>query len=154
MSLSWVPYSLFGALIYGSMSFSLGFVSPKIKKSLTGQMGYGFVYCALSGLLSIIALLGLKTHMSKDINTMISNIDVRVLALTAILNMMVNPIHAVVMNEGGSVGQQTMYSLAIIPVLVGEAFFYGEKLSIKQIIGIILAGGGAYLMASGRKRSE
>ena len=60
-----------------------------------------------------------------------------------------NPVHSIVINAGGSLGQQTMYSLAIaIPVLIAGYFISSESLKSIQWLGILLAVIGTVLMNS------
>ena len=88
---------------------------------------------------------------NKEKNTAImleKNISWKIVALTLVVSIMITPMHALVINQGGSVGQQMMYALAIIPVLIGSRIFFNERLNNKQIAGLVLAGLGAFLMGS------
>lgn len=149
----WVPLSLLGAFIYGSMSFSLGFVDKKIKASEWSQFGYGLLVCVFSGTLSLVTLLIWRHFDKKNSAILENNIDWRIFFATVILNAIINPMHSLVMNAGGSVGQQTMYSLAIIPVLAGSRIYFGEVLSMKQWLGLGLAGVGGFLMGTGAQNA-
>ena len=146
--LAWFPLSILGALFYGTFSFMLSFVDDKIKKSESAQFGYGMILAIASGLLASVMYLVWRI---KERNTAImleQNISWKIVALTLIVSIMITPMHALVINQGGSVGQQTMYALAIIPVLIGSRIFFGERLSYKQIAGLIMAGIGSFLMGS------
>ena len=146
--LAWFPLSILGALFYGTFSFMLSFVDDKIKKSESAQFGYGMILAIASGLLASVMYLVWRI---KERNTAImleQNISWKIVALTLVVSIMITPMHALVINQGGSVGQQTMYALAIIPVLIGSRIFFGERLSYKQIVGLIFAGIGSFLMGS------
>tara|TARA_A200000113_G_scaffold106241_1_gene95461 strand:+ start:1562 stop:2047 length:486 start_codon:yes stop_codon:yes gene_type:complete len=147
-SLSWIPLSLIGALFYGTFSFMLSFVDDKIKKSESAQFGYGMILAIASGILAAIMY---AIWRIKEKNTAImleKNISWKIVALTLVVSIMITPMHALVINQGGSVGQQMMYALAIIPVLIGSRIFFNERLNNKQIAGLMLAGLGAFLMGS------
>lgn len=147
-SLTWVPLSLLGALFYGTFSFMLSFVDSKIKKSESAQFGYGMILAIVSGMLAAVMYFVWRIKDKKTAIMLEQNIDWKIIALTLVVSIMITPMHALVINQGGSVGQQTMYALAIIPVLVGSRIFFGERLSYKQITGLILAGIGSFLMSS------
>ena len=147
-NLTWFPLSLLGALFYGTFSFMLSFVDSKIKRSESAQFGYGMILAMASGLLAAIMYVIWRI---KDKNTAImleQNISWKIVAATLVVSIMITPMHALVINQGGSVGQQTMYALAIIPVLIGSRIFFGERLNNKQIAGLVLAGIGSFLMGS------
>ena len=74
--------------------------------------------------------------------------DWKIILLTIAVGFLIGPVHTLVINAGGSIGQQTMYTLAIIPVLLGSWFFFKESLSLKQWVGLVFAGIGAFLMTS------
>ena len=148
MKFNWVPLSLFGALIYGSFSLLLGLISPKIKQDEDAQFGYGIFLTFLQVPISIIFYLIWAKLNPKSNKVLIKNVDWKIILLTIAVGFLINPAHTMVINAGGSVGQQTMYSLAIIPVLLGSWFFFKETLSMKQWLGLVFAGIGAFLMAS------
>lgn len=143
----WVPIALFGALIYGSFSLMLAMVDKSIKNDKLAQVGYGLVLSMCSGIVaSLIFFLYYRPHYKKHADIVMKNINWKVVAMTLLFSVMIQPTHTLVMNEGGSVGQQTMYALAIVPVLLGTWFYFGEKLTLYQWIGLVLAGSGSFLM--------
>jgi len=146
--MSWVPLSLLGATLYGSFSFMLSFVDPKIKKSESAQFGYGTLLVIISGILGTIIHSVWRVYDKQAAAILDKHISWWVIAVTLIFSIMISPMHALVINQGGSVGQQMMYSLAIIPVLIGSRYFFGEQLSAKQWAGLAFAGVGAFLMSS------
>ncbi len=147
MNLSWFPLSIFGAFIYGSFSFSLALVSEKIKNNESVQFGYGILLMIIQIPLVFI-IFGIWAYKNKnDYKILVKNLNWKILALTLAFGILINPAHAMVINAGGSIGQQTMYSLAIIPVLIGSWFFFRERLNLQQWSGLILAGIGAFLMS-------
>ena len=146
-TITWVPLSLIGALFYGTFSFMLSFVDSKIKKSESAQFGYGMILAIASGILAAVMYFVWRMVDNKTAIMLEKNIDWRIVALTLVVSIMITPLHALVINQGGSVGQQMMYALAIIPVLVGSRYFFNERLNNKQVAGLILAGIGAFLMS-------
>lgn len=146
-SSTWVPLSLLGAFLYGTFSFMLSFVDEKIKKSESAQFGYGMILAIASGILALVMYSVWRMRDKKTAKMLEANIDWRIVVVTLIFSIMITPMHALVINQGGSVGQQTMYALAIIPVLIGSRIVYGEQLSHSQIGGLVIAGIGAYLMS-------
>ena len=150
----WLPLSLVGALIYGSFSLLLEFVSPKIKSSESAQFGYGLILAVIQIPIIIIAYGLWHYYNPKDRKILIKNLDWKLIAATILFGFLIGPIHTLVINAGGTVGQQTMYSLAIIPVLLGGWFFLKERLTKKQWIGIGCAALGAYLMSTGKDKSD
>ena len=146
-AIDWVPIALFGALIYGSFSLMLAMVDKKIRSDKLAQVGYGLILSMCSGVVAaLIFFLFYKKHYKKHADVVLQNINWKIVIGTLIFSVLIQPTHTMVMNEGGSIGQQTMYSLAIIPVLLGTWFFFGEVLTIKQWIGLVFAGIGAFLM--------
>lgn len=146
-AITWIPLSLFGAFMYGTFSFMLSFVDDNIRKSISAQFGYGMILVILSGIIALFMYLGWKYREPKTAKMLEKNLNWSVIVVTLLFSIMITPAHTLVINKGGSVGQQTMYSLAIIPVLVGSWYFYEEHLNHKQWIGLIFAGIGAYLMS-------
>jgi drug/metabolite transporter (DMT)-like permease len=142
-----VHLSLLGALLYGTFSFLLSFIDEKIKKSESAQFGYGIILAMASGILALVMYLVWRMRENKTANMLESNIDWRIIALILLCSIMITPMHAMVINQGGSVGQQTMYAVAIIPLIIGSKIIYGEQLSHSQIGGFVFAGIGAYLMS-------
>ena len=143
----WVPIALFGALIYGSFSLMLAMVDKRIKNDKLSQVGYGLILSMCSGIVAaLIFFLYYRPRYSKHADITLKYINWKVVAATLLFSVMIQPTHTMVMNEGGSVGQQTMYALAIVPVLLGTWYFFGEELTMYQWIGLILAGSGSFLM--------
>lgn len=150
----WFPLSLFGALIYGSFSLLLELISPKIKSSGSVQVGYGLILAVIQIPIVLISYGLWQYYNPKDSKTLIKNIDWRIMAATVIFSILIQPVHTLVINAGGSVGQQTMYSLAIVPVIIGGWVLMKERLSLKQWVGIGCAALGAYLMSTGKDKSD
>lgn len=150
----WFPLALFGALIYGSFSLLLELISPKIKKDTDAQFGYGLILAVIQIPLIIISYSIWHFYNPKSRKTLINNLDWKIIAATIIVGFLIGPVHTLVINAGGSVGQQTMYSLAIIPVLIGGWFFLNEQLTRQQWAGIVFAALGAYLMSTGKDKSD
>ena len=145
--ITWIPLSLFGAFLYGTFSFMLSFVDKKIKNSESAQFGYGMILAMGSGIIALIVYLAWKHKEPKTAKMLEGNMNWKIIIITLLFSVMITPAHTLVINQGGSVGQQMMYSLAIIPVLVGSRYFFKEKLNTKQWIGLVFAGIGAYLMS-------
>jgi drug/metabolite transporter (DMT)-like permease len=150
----WFPLSLFGAFIYGSFSLLLELVSPKIKKDADAQFGYGLILAVIQIPLIIVSYSIWHIYNPKSRKTLINNLDWKIIAATIVVGFLIGPVHTLVINAGGSVGQQTMYSLAIIPVLLGGWFFLNERLTRQQWAGIVLAAFGAYLMSTGKDKAD
>tara|TARA_B100000035_G_C20990468_1_gene549903 strand:- start:140 stop:616 length:477 start_codon:yes stop_codon:yes gene_type:complete len=148
MKVNWVPLALLGAIIYGSFSFLLSAISPKIKQDEDAQFGYGIFIPFLQVPISILFYLIWAKLNPKSNKILIKNVDWKIILLTIAVGFLIGPVHTLVINAGGSIGQQTMYTLAIIPVLLGSWFFFKESLSLKQWIGLVFAGIGAFLMTS------
>ena len=85
---------------------------------------------------------------------LLKNINWRLIGATIIAGFLIGPVHTLVINAGGSVGQQTMYSLAILPVIIGGRIFLKEKLNRKQWAGIVFAALAAYLMSTGKDKAD
>lgn len=143
----WVPVALFGALLYGSFSLMFAMVDNNIKNDKLAQIGYGLILSMGSGIVaSLIYFLYYRLHYKKQADVLMKYINWKVVAITLLCSVMINPIHTLVMILGGSVGQQTMYSLAIVPLLLGMWFYFGETLTMYQWVGLVLAGSGSFLM--------
>ena len=148
-SLGWLPLAIIGALIYGSYSLMLMMVHNKIKKDKIAQIGYSFILSMCFGLIiTPIYFFYFNIHHKEKANIILKYIDWKIVLALLMIGLLSGPLHLVVLNAGGSIGQQTMMSLSIIPVLVGSWLFFGQTLNIKQLIGLILAGIGAFLMGS------
>lgn len=150
----WFPLSLFGAFIYGSFSLLLELVAPKIKADENAQFGYGLILAVIQIPLIIISYSVWHMYNPKSRKVLINNLDWKIIVATIVFGFLIGPVHTLVINAGGSVGQQTMYSLAIIPVLLGGWFFLKENLTRKQWIGIVFAALGAYLMSTSKDKSD
>lgn len=150
----WVPLSIFGAIIYGSFSLLLELVDPAIKNDTNAQFGYG-LFLGFIQIPIILIIYGIWYYMFPDSRKLLmKNINWKIIALTIIVGILIGPVHTLVINAGGSVGQQTMYSLAILPVIFGGRYLLKEDLSIQQWVGIGFAALGAYLMSSGKHKSS
>jgi drug/metabolite transporter (DMT)-like permease len=150
----WVPLSIIGAIIYGSFSLLLELVDPAIKKDTNAQFGYG-LFLGIVQIPIIIISYALWYYLYPESRkVLLKNINWKIIALTIIVGILIGPIHTLVINAGGSVGQQTMYSLAIVPVIFGGWYLLKEELTTKQWIGIAFAALGAYLMSSGKHKSK
>jgi len=150
----WFPLSLFGALIYGSFSLLLELISPIIKSNESAQLGYGLILAVIQTPMVLLSYGLWYYYNPKDSKILIKNIDWRIMAATVIFSVLIQPVHTLVINAGGSVGQQTMYSLAILPVIIGGWLLMKERLNIKQWTGIAFAAFGAYLMSTGKEKSK
>ena len=62
----WVPLSILAATLYGSFSFMLSFVDPKIKKSESAQFGYGTLLVIVSGVLGTMIHLVWRMMISRQ----------------------------------------------------------------------------------------
>ena len=150
----WFPLSLFGAIIYGSFSLLLEMISPKIKADENAQFGYGLILAVIQIPIIIISYSIWHFYNPKSRKVLIKNLDWKIIAATIVIGFLIGPVHTLVINAGGSIGQQTMYSLAIIPVLIGGWFLLKETLTRKQWAGIAFAALGAYLMSTGKDKSD
>jgi drug/metabolite transporter (DMT)-like permease len=150
----WVPLSIIGAIIYGSFSLLLELVDPAIKKDTNAQFGYGLFLGFVQIPIIIISYALWYYLYPESRKVLLKNINWKIIALTIIVGILIGPIHTLVINAGGSVGQQTMYSLAIVPVIFGGWYLLKEELTTKQWIGIAFAALGAYLMSSGKHKSK
>ena len=95
-----------------------------------------------------IYFLYFNVHHKEKANIVLKYIDWKIVLALLVIGLSIGPVHVLVMNAGGSIGQQTMMSLSIVPTLIGSWLFFGQVLNIKQWIGLILAGVGAFLMGS------
>ena len=75
-------------------------------------------------------------------------INWKIILLTLVFGCLIDPVHTLVVNAGGSVGYQTMFSLSDIPVIVGGYFLFHKHLTIKKRIGIVVACAGMWLMST------
>lgn len=144
----WLPLAILGAVIYGTFSLLLGVVSPEIKKDTKAQFGFGLLIAIIAIPLNTTMFFIWKNKYPKSYATLFKYINWPMFLLLVIIAISTNPVHTLVFNAGGSLGQQTMYSLAIVPVILGSALFLKEHLNIKQWIGIVLAGLGTFFMTS------
>ena len=148
-SVGWVPLALFGALVYGSYSLMLMMVHDKIRKDKIAQVGYSLIFSICFGIIiTPIYFLYFNVHHKEKANIVLKYIDWKIVLALLVIGLSIGPVHVLVMNAGGSIGQQTMMSLSIVPTLIGSWLFFGQVLNIKQWIGLILAGVGAFLMGS------
>ena len=150
----WFSLSLFGAFIYGSFSLLLELVDSKIKADDDAQFGYGLFLAVIQIPIIIIAYSLWHYYNPKSRKVLLKNINWRLIGATIIAGFLIGPVHTLVINAGGSVGQQTMYSLAILPVIIGGRIFLKEKLNRKQWAGIVFAALAAYLMSTGKDKAD
>lgn len=150
----WLSLSIFGAFIYGSFSLLLELVNSKIKADDDAQFGYGLFLAVIQIPIIIIAYSLWHYYNPKSRKVLLKNINWRLIGATIIAGFLIGPVHTLVINAGGSVGQQTMYSLAILPVIIGGRLFLKEKLNRKQWAGIVFAALGAYLMSTGKDKAD
>ena len=146
MNSYWLPIALFGAFIYGSFSFLLSFLDKKIKNNYKAQIIFGALLNFPQLILYYILFFIWYLFNKDKIGILIKNINWIIAFITIIFDLLTNPIHALVINAGGSVGQQTMYSLTIFPVIILGYFFLKQKIKIRQIIGILVASFATFLM--------
>ena len=143
----WIIIALFGAIIYGSFSLLLTFLNDKLKKNHKLIFGYG-LFVDLWRIIPYFFLLCTILFIKPEIyNIVKDNMDFKILLLVAFISAFITPIHALVVNKAGTVGQETMYTLAIIPVMIGGYFVLNERLSLYQLLGIILGGVGTIFMS-------
>ena len=148
MKFSWVPLAILGAFVYGSYSFLLGYVAPEIKQHQGAQMGYGLTLGIARIPISII-LYAVWYFTSKQDRTYLHQyINWKTILLTLIFGILIDPVHTLVVNAGGSVGHQAMFSLSIIPVILGGLFFFHKHLGIRKWIGIVLSCASMWLMTT------
>lgn len=148
-SVGWIPLALFGAFIYGSYSLMLMMVHENIRKDKIAQIGYSLILSMCFGLvITPIYFLYYNTHHKKHADILLKYIDWKFVVLLLVVGLAGGPLHLLVLNSGGSVAQQTMMSLSIIPIVLGSRLFLGEVLTTKQWLGLILAGIGAFLMGN------
>jgi drug/metabolite transporter (DMT)-like permease len=150
---SWVPLALLGALVYGGFSFLLSFIDPKIKANESAQVGYGLLLAVVQVPLNII-MFYLWSMKNKDSVSKVlwKNVNWKIALITVIAGFLITPVHTIVINAGGAVAQQTMYSLAIVPVIIGSWVFFKQGLTKRQWLGLILAGLGSWLMGDKSKK--
>jgi drug/metabolite transporter (DMT)-like permease len=144
----WLWLALLGALLYGTFSLLFGIVAPEIKADTAAQFGYGLLIAIVAFPINTSLFLFWRHKNKKSNKTLFKHINWTLFILLVLFGAATNPLHSIVFNTGGSLGQQTMYSLAILPVLFGGWFILKERLTIMQWIGIILAGSGTFLMNS------
>lgn len=144
----WFPIAVLGALIYGTFSLLLGVVSPEIKKDSNAQLGFGLMIAIIAIPVNLTMFFIWKYKYPKSYETLFKYINWPVFFLLVIIAITTNPVHTLVFNAGGSLGQQTMYSLAIVPVILGSWLILKEHLNTKQWLGIVIAGLGTFFMTS------
>ena len=139
MNNNWLIIALIGALSYGTFSFLLSFISNNIKNNRKLEFIYGNMVTLYSLFFSYI-IFGIWFFFNKDKSKILfDNLNWFIVLITILFDMGTNPIHTAVINSGGSVGQQTMYSLTIIPVIVLGYLILNQRIKYLQIMGIILA---------------
>ena len=139
MNNNWLIIALIGALSYGTFSFLLSFISNNIKNNRKLEFIYGNMVNLYSLFFSYI-IFGIWFFYNQDKSKILfDNLNWFIVLITILFDMGTNPIHTAVINSGGSVGQQTMYSLTIIPVIVLGYLVLNQRIKYLQIMGIILA---------------
>ena len=139
MNNNWLIIALIGALSYGTFSFLLSFISNNIKNNRKLEFIYGNMVNLYSLFFSYI-IFGIWFFFNQDKSKILfDNLNWFIVLITILFDMGTNPIHTAVINSGGSVGQQTMYSLTIIPVIVLGYLVLNQRIKYLQIMGIILA---------------
>ncbi len=146
MNKYWIYFALLGALWYGVFSFSLGIVDPVIKNDKNLQLGYGILVNAIAFPIQISSLLIWQYLYKKSAKNLYKKMRWFPLLLIVLFGIGITPLHTLVVNTGGSLGQETMYTLAIIPVLFFSWLLLNEKLKRRQWFGIFLAGISILLM--------
>ena len=150
---AWFPLALLGAFVYGSYSFLLSFMDPALKADKNAQLGYGVLLGLLNIPINVIVFYFWdKEYKETSSKVLWKNINWKILLVTVFIRVLTDPVHAVVINAGGAVAQQTMYSLAIVPVLIGSWVFFKQSLTKKQWVGLILACLGCWLMGDKSKK--
>lgn len=135
----WVYYAILGAFIYGTFSFLLSYIDKNLKNDLMAQLGLGFVVNVASIPFYISAFYIWHLLNPGKIPILLKNIKWVVIFLVILLDLMTSPIHSLVINTGGSLGQQSMYSLTIIPLLILNYLIFNERLNRIQWLGILIA---------------
>ena len=146
----WLLYAILGSLTYGVFSLLLSMLHPEIKKDMFSQMGFGSLIVVTAFPINMIVFAIWKEKYPDSYDKLKEHVNVIALGVLCFFAALTNPVHAVVINAAGTVGQQVMYSLAIIPVLIGSYFLLNEKLNFTQLSGIGLAGAGTYFMSSAK----
>lgn len=136
---NWLPVTAMAALLYGLYSFSFAFISPNLKANHNAQFGYGVLIALLSIPINVIGLYIWWKKNPSDAKVLMSNLSWKLLLFTILVRFTIDPIHTVVINSGGSIANQTMYTLAILPVLAGMYYFFHERLLKTQWFGLVLA---------------
>tara|TARA_Y100000816_G_scaffold291665_1_gene283761 strand:+ start:8787 stop:9245 length:459 start_codon:yes stop_codon:yes gene_type:complete len=148
MDKSWIGLSLLGALAYGIFSLIFSLVHKKIKKDSSAQVTYASLVDTLTFPFSLVFFIIWSYYYPESYQTLFDHINWPLFFVFVLFSVSTNPVHSLVINAGGSLGQQTMYSLAILPVLLGGYFMSGERLTPTQWIGIFLASLGTFFMTS------
>lgn len=144
----WLWLSLLGAFLYGTFSLLFGIVAPEIKQDTAAQFGYGLLIAIVAFPINTAIFLYWMYKNKKSGKVLLKHINWVLFLLLVVFGAATNPLHSIVFNSGGSLGQQTMYSLAIIPVLLGGWFLLNERLTPLQWLGIGCAGLGTIFMNS------
>jgi drug/metabolite transporter (DMT)-like permease len=148
MDITWIPLALLGAFIYGMYSLLLDCVAPEIKGNQEAQVGYGLTL-GLARIPVALILYWLWARKQKTGKLVLHKyINWKIILLTLVFGCLIDPVHTLVVNAGGSVGHQTMFSLSIIPVIVGGYFLFHKHLTIKKWIGIVVSCAGMWLMST------
>ena len=139
MNQYWVYYAIFGAFIYGTFSFLLSFIDKNLKNDLMAQLGLGFLVNVASIPFYIAGFYIWHILNPGKIPILLKNVKWIIIILVMFLDLMTSPFHSLVINTGGSLGQQTMYSLTIIPLLILNFIVFNERLNKIQWLGIVIA---------------
>ena len=150
----WILYAILGALVYGIFSFGLEYISPEIKKEPLAVVVYGILVSLTTGCFVFIFFIIWSLLYPTLYKTLIKEMNYKLILLTTIVAGLITPIHSLTINTGGSLGQQIMYTCAIIPILIGSYIYSNERLNKYQIFGIILAILGTFLMSHKKKEKN
>ena len=146
MKINWFPLAVFGALIYGTFSALFLLVPEKIKQDEQAQIGYALMIVLFSLPVNLIILSLINAKSPVSLKNVWKHTNWILFSLIIIINIIYNPLHSLIVNTGGSLGQETTYTLAIIPVLLGSWYFLNERLTNIQWVGIAFAAAGTFLM--------
>lgn len=146
MNKHWINFALFGALWYGIYSFLLEFIDKEISNSLNLSLGYGLLIGCLGTPLVFIIYGIIHIYLYPYTKIVFTNLNWKIFYYTALLAVLTLPLHSLVINSGASLGQEVMYTTAIIPVLIFSWYFHKERLSKRHWLGIVLAAFSVFLM--------
>ena len=144
----WFELALIGALAYGSFSLIFSMVHKSIKRDMNAQIAYGSLVDVMTFPFVLVIFLLWSYRYPESYTILMDNMNCPLFMVFILFAVSTKPVHSIVINAGGSLGQQTMYSLAIVPVLIAGYFISSESLKSIQWLGILLAVIGTVLMNS------